>query len=165
MYRRKKMSLTKEWLEAPKVVEFLESLGEVSDNQRKLLTPVIINSNNIDAIRRSFLELYRKTGKAFSPLSFRYSFAIDVKGGKNVTIVPFYYLEKDVEMMLSKYKIVTHLGAIKPMGTDWEQAVYAKLKYFHVPCEEAVSKLITTKVDGKYAGWEFKEIFKDSEVL
>lgn len=161
---KKLLQIDTDWANHPLVAENLVDI--LSTKQKALLTPVLINSNNVDGIRKSFVELYRKTNSLFSPLTFRYSFGVNISKKRNVTIVPLYYLEKDVNMMLNDYKIITHVEHIKPTGASWEEEVYAKLKYFAFDdCEKAVHKLIKTKdKNGIYRGWECEEMFKDNPV-
>jgi hypothetical protein len=161
---KKLLKLSDEWKKHPLV---LENIPEgLSKNQRDMLTPVVINSNNVEGLRTGFLELFRKTNILFSPLTFRYSYAFNISGRRNVSAVPLYYLEKDINEMLSKYKIVTHINHLVPTGDSWEEEAYKNIKYFHdLSCEKAAHKLIKVKdSDSLFHGWECKELFKDKPV-
>jgi len=158
----KRLILSDKWSEHPKVAE--QFLDGMSQNQKDLLTPILISSSNIDGIRRAFLEFYSKTNSLLTPLSFRYSFSVSLSGKRSVTIIPKYHLERDLNKLLDDYKILTKIDHIVPTGAAWEEETYQLLKYFKLPCQKAVHKLITTEYDGLYYGYEFKEIFKDKPV-
>ena len=164
MSKKKLITLTDDWSLHPKVMEHTPPL--LSQNQKDLLTPILINSSSIEGIRRSFLELFRKTNSLFSPLSFRYSYSFNVSGKRNITVVPKYYLEKDLNMMLNDYKIVTQISHIIPEGKDWEEEAYEHIKYFSGTAAQTAFKLVKTHCDdGTYRGYECKEIFKDKPVV
>lgn len=159
------IELSQEWYSLPKVKDILE-VYTLSQNQKDLMTPVIINSANIAGLRRSFLELFKKTGVLFSPLSFRYSYSISVAGKREYTIIPKYYIEKDINMMLDKYKIVTHLDRLVPSNSKKELDVLDKLSYFDGDGNSTYHKLIKTTIEfDRFIGWEFKELFPDKPIL
>jgi len=160
----KLLNISDEWSNLPIVNKHLKD--SLSKNQRDLMTPIVINSNNIDGFRRAFVELFKQTGLLFSPLSFRYSYSFNVSGKRNVTIVPKYYLEKDINIMLSKYKIVTHVAQLVPTGADWEVQALEAVKFFEGDGASTYHKLIKTRVGtDEFIGWECKELFQDKPVL
>jgi hypothetical protein len=161
---KKSLKLSREWAEHPLVADKL--VDTLSNNQKDVMTPIIINSNNIDGIRKSFVELFRKTNLLFSPLTFRYSYSFNISGRRNITVVPLYYLEKDINSLLNDYKIVTHIDHLVPTGSKWEEEAYENIKFFSsLECEKAIHKLVKVKdSEGLYHGWECKELFKDKPV-
>jgi hypothetical protein len=163
MMSKSTIKISDDWAKHP-VVEEILSEYTLKKSQRDLLTPVLISSANIDAIRRSFVEFYRKTGLLTSPLSFRYSYSVSLKNKRGVTIIPKVYLERDLTRLLQDYKIVTNTDMIVPTGADWEIQTYEFMSYFELPCKAASHKLVKTRVGGVYVGYEFKEVFKDKEI-
>jgi len=144
----------KSWMEA---VEFPEGATE---KQKKLLTPVVLTSDTITDIRNTYAQIFRATGEIFSSLILRYSYAIKIKNArKNITIVSLYYLEKDLNIALKDYKIVTHVQHIKNDDSKLIKEALSKVKRFELNCEDAYDKLIVTKINGKCFGWEVKEKF------
>ncbi len=164
MSKKKRLKISEEWAKHPLVAEHL--VDTLSNNQKDVMTPVLINSSNIDGIRKSFVQLFRTTNKLFTPLSFRYSYSVNISGRRNVTIMPLYYLEKDINILLNDYKIVTHIDHLVPQYADWEEEVYESIKFFNsLECDKAVHKLVKVQdSEGIYHGWECKEMFKDKPV-
>jgi hypothetical protein len=132
-----------------------------TQKQKDILTPVILNADTTDTIRKTYAQIFKQTGAIFSPLIFRYSFAIRTKAGKkNVAIVPLYYLEKDLNIALKDYKIVTHVGHIVfDDSLEWLKEADNKVKFFQGNCEDVFDKLILTKIGSTCHGWEVKEKF------
>ena len=160
---KKLLKLSRLWAKHPVVSGHL--VDTLSENQKDVMTPVIIDAKRFEVIQRSFLDMYRIKGTIYSPQTFRYSYAINAGGQKNVSIVPLYYLEKDLNMLHEKFGILTNISGIVPSGESWEEAVYDKLEYYSGNCEETAHKLIKVRDStGAYRGWSVKEIFKDKVV-
>jgi len=164
MSSKKLLKISGEWAKHPLVAARL--VDTLSSKQKDVMTPVIINSSNIEGVRKSFVQLFRDTNKIFTPLSFRYSYSFNINGKRNVTIMPLYYLEKDINILLNDYKIVTHIDHLVPQYTDWEEEVYEAIKYFSNPnADKIYNKLISVRDSEKvYHGWECKELFPDKPV-
>ena len=157
--------MDKSWSEEPKIVEKLEELGTVlSPAQRKLLTPVFINSTTLEILKDGYTQLFKQSGTLYTPSAFRYSYSFRVKG-KNVMATTKYHLEKDFNLMKDRYNILVHTETLQLTGAAWEREAYDLLKWFGGTAEQAVDKLITCKgKDGRYYGWHYKEVFPDNPV-
>ena len=160
-----KIILDSGWSEVEPIQEFLtEHFLNTSKNQRDLLTPIFINSTTLEILKDAYTQLFKQTGNLYTPLAFRYSYAFRVQN-KNVMATTKYHLEKDFNLMLNKYKIVTHTETLKLTGAKWEREAYEQLKWFTGDAVQAVNKLITCKgKDNTYLGWYFKELFPDNPV-
>lgn len=160
---KKLIKISRLWAKRPEVAGNL--VDTLSQNQKDVMTPVLITSKSFEVIQRSFLEMYRIKGTIYSPQTFRYSFALNAGGKRNVSVVPLYYLEKDLNMLVDKFNIITNTATIAPSGDAWEDAVYDNISFYSGSCEETAHKLIKVlDSTGAYRGWEVKEIFKDKAV-
>lgn len=160
-----KIILDSTWGEVEEVQEFITSnFLNTSKKQRDLLTPIFVNSTTLEILKDAYTQLFKQVGHLYTPSAFRYSYSFRVQN-KNIMATSKYHLEKDFNLMLSKYKIVTHTETLKLTGAKWEREAYKKLLWFKGDASQAVNQLITCKSkDGSYLGWHFKEIFSDNPV-
>lgn len=157
-----KTVLHESWSDVPQVITRLEEVGAVlSTAQKKLQTPILVNSTTLEILKDAYMQLFKRSGTLYTPSAFRYSYSFRVKG-KNIMATSKFHLERDFNMMKTKYNIDVHHATLQLTGTAWEREAYKNLKWISGNCKQTAFKLIKTKgADGLYYGWEFPEVFSD----
>ncbi len=160
-----KIILDSGWEQVPVIQEHLaENIINLSKKQQDLLVPILINSTTLEILKDAYMQLFKQIGELYTPSAFRYSYSFRVKG-KNIMATTKYHLEKDFNLMFSKYNITVHTNTLKLTGAKWEREAYEKILWFSGDAAQAVDKLITCKdKTGVYQGWYFKELFPDNPV-
>lgn len=144
-----------DWYEVNPWKDRLEALN-LSEKEKKKLTPVIVHTAFIIDTKPFYEQFTHKYKKAFTPEFSLRLFSLKTKQ-KHIAVVPYYYLEKELNFLISKVPEAVKL--------EWTLAKVDKFLYtladgefFETTLEKGYDERVKILKDGKLYGYKYKEV-------
>jgi len=144
-----------EWYALHPEREFLDSLS-LSDTDKKKITPVIVSAVFITELRKYFLEFITKK-KRYIVLSFvRKEFTIFYKQ-RQLSILPFYDLERELSYLVSKVPECKKLVDNIIIKDYYSTLLKDELKFINKKAIDGLFDYVKVLHNDKVYGYKFSE--------
>jgi hypothetical protein len=145
----------KDWYEINPFKEKLDELN-LTEKEKKILTPVIINSSFFITFKPYYDEHVMKTKRHFVPEYAQRQFSLFFKK-RYLTAITFYHLEKELNYLKESVPACASVLNTIKVYPEYIELLNQEMKFFEKDCSIAYDEKVKILNNGKLIGWKFKE--------
>lgn len=128
----------------------------LSEKEKKILTPVILNSSFIIEAKPFYQELGKIQKVYIVPGFLLRQFALTYKK-RFLTAFSYYDLEKEMDYLIKNVPAGIKLKESISLKDNYSELLKEELKFFSTTPEKGFNELVKIFHDGKIVGWKFKQ--------
>jgi len=144
-----------EWYSIHPYKELLDSLN-ISDNDKKKITPVIVTSTFIIEARKYYSEFVKRKKRYLVPTFIRKEFPIFYKK-RYFSIVPFYDLEKELKYLITVVPEAATMFDSIIMKDDFTELLNTEMKFINKKSSDGLFDYVKIEHNSKVYGYKFTE--------